>query len=110
MLRNVYDWDCRDETSFWFVIKDSFSGMEELSSKMRNQIRKSLKTYDVERVSANEMLQVGFTIFQSAIENYRVKASQLTLEDFESRIRQNEKAGNVDFGVYMKKKLIRLLH
>lgn len=97
LLRNVYDWDCRDETSFWFVIKDSFSGMEELSSKMRNQIRKSLKTYDVERVSANEMLQVGFTIFQSAIENYRVKASQLTLEDFESRIRQNEKAGNVDF-------------
>jgi len=71
--------------------------MEELSSKMRNQVRKSLKTYDVERVSANEMLQVGFPIFQSAIEHYRVKAAQPTMEDFESGIRQKEKAGNVDF-------------
>lgn len=24
LLRNVYDWDCEHETSFWFVIKDSF--------------------------------------------------------------------------------------
>jgi hypothetical protein len=33
VLRNVYDWDCGHETSFWYVIKDSFVGMEELSSK-----------------------------------------------------------------------------
>lgn len=33
LLRNVYDWDCGHETSFWYVIKDSFVGMEELSSK-----------------------------------------------------------------------------
>ena len=56
------------KTSFWFVIKDSFGGMEELSSKMRNQVRKSLKTYDVCRVSASEMLRVGFPIFQTALE------------------------------------------
>lgn len=97
LLRNVYDWDCEYKTSFWFVIKDSFGGLEELSSKMRNQVKKSLKTYDVCRVSADEMLQVGFPIFQSAIEGYRVKASRITMEAFRDRIRQGEKAGNVDF-------------
>jgi hypothetical protein len=66
LLRNVYDWDCEHETSFWFVIKDSFGGMEELSSKMRNQVKKSLKTYDVCRVSASEMLRVGFSYFSSS--------------------------------------------
>lgn len=97
MLRNVYNWDCKHKTSFWFVIKDSFVGMEELSSKMRNQVKKSLKTYDVRRVPASEMLKVGFPIFQAAIENYRVKASRITIKTFEARIRQSEKTGNIDF-------------
>ena len=71
--------------------------MEELSSKMRNQVKKSLKTYDVCRVSANEMLRVGFPIFQVAVENYKVKATRITMDAFETRIQQSEKAGNVDF-------------
>ena len=33
LLRNVYNWASMYKTSFWFVIKDSFGGMEELSSK-----------------------------------------------------------------------------
>ena len=97
LLRNVYNWASMYKTSFWFVIKDSFGGMEELSSKMRNQVRKSLKTYDVCRVSASEILRVGFPIFQTALENYKVKAAQINMETFETRIRQSEKAGNVDF-------------
>ena len=97
LLRNVYEWDCDHETSFWFVIKDSFGGMEELSSKMRNQVKKSLKTYDVNRVSASEMLLVGFPIFQSALDNYRVKAHRITMDAFKDRIVKCEKAGNVDF-------------
>lgn len=97
LLRNVYNWDCEHKTSFWFVIKDSFGGMEELSSKMRNQVKKSLKTYDVIRVPASEMLKVGFPVFQLAVENYRVKAPQIAIDSFESRIGESEKAGNVDF-------------
>lgn len=97
------------KTSFWFVIKDSFGGMEELSSKMRNQVRKSLKTYDVCRVSASEILRVGFPIFQTALENYKVKAAQINMETFETRIRQSEKAGvMLIFGVCMRKKPIKL--
>ncbi|CDA57052.1 unknown [Prevotella sp. CAG:604] len=42
MVRNTYDFDCDKETLFWYVIKDKFGGMEELSSKKRNQVKKSL--------------------------------------------------------------------
>lgn len=104
MLRNVYDWDSKCETSFWFVIKDSFGGMQELSSKMRNQVKKALKTYDIRRISADEMLKVGFPIFQAAIENYKVKASPISMEAFKVRIQQGEVAGNVDFWCVYEKK------
>ena len=42
MVRNTYDFDCDKETLFWYVIKDKFGGMEELSSKKCNQVKKSL--------------------------------------------------------------------
>ncbi len=97
LVRNTYDFDCKEETSFWFVIKDTFGGMEELSSKKRNQVRKSLKTYDVRRVSAEELLSVGLPIYQEACESYRVKTSVVTDEDFRARILACEKEGSSDY-------------
>ena len=103
LLRIFFDWDCDYKTSFWFVIKDSFAGMEELSSKMRNQVKKSLKTYDIRKISADEMLEIGFPIFQAALANYKVKAESVSEKSFNSRIQQSKIAGNIDFwGVYDK--------
>ena len=50
LVRNTYDFDCGEETGFWYVVKDSFRGMEELSSKMRNQLRRSLANYAFRRM------------------------------------------------------------
>lgn len=97
MVRNTYDFDCKEETSFWYVIKDSFEGMEELSSRCRGKVRRSLKTYDVRRVSAQELLAVGLPIYQEACKSYKVKADIITKQQFEDRIASCEKAGNTDF-------------
>lgn len=96
MLRNVYDFDCTEETSFWHVIKDTFGGMEELSSKMRNQVRKSLKIYAIRKVTADEILRVGYPIFVSAIENYRVKCAPVSYESFVNMIK-NSSSNSYDF-------------
>lgn len=97
MVRNTYDFDCKEETSFWYVIKDKFGGMEELSSRSRGKVRRSLKTYDVRRVSAQELLAVGLPIYQEACKSYKVKADIITKQQFEDRIASCEKAGNTDF-------------
>lgn len=97
MVRNTYDFDCKEETSFWYVIKDSFGGMEGMPTKMRTKIRKSLKTYEVKRVSAQELLAVGLPIYQEACKSYRVKADVITKQQFEDRIASCEKARNADF-------------
>lgn len=83
MVRNTHSFDCQKETSFWYVIKDFWGGMDELSSKMRNQVKKSLKTYNVERISAEEFRRIGLSIYNSAQENYKVAASLTSQKDID---------------------------
>lgn len=89
MTRNVYDFDCKEETSFWYVIKDSFGGMEELSSKMRNQVKKCFKTMEVKPISAECLLKEGYDVFVAAIDSYAVKAVPPTRAEFEARIKNS---------------------
>lgn len=86
MVRNAYNFDCGHETSFWYVIKDSFAGMEELSSKMRNQVKKCFKTMRVEKISSEELKENGYPVFVEASESYKVKAVPPTREQFFARI------------------------
>lgn len=99
MVRNVYDFDCKEETSFWYVIKDSFGGMEELSSKMRNQVKKCFKTMRVEKISSEYLMANGYEVYVEASDSYRVKAVAPTKMEFENRIRssvENEYWGVID--------------
>lgn len=110
-MRNAYDFDCHEATSFWYVIKDSFSGMEELSSKMRNQVRKSLKTYDVRRISREEFCRVALPVYNAALASYKVKAQLVTQDNIVStsqgankefgRIRQRRWSGGGGSGQYL---------
>lgn len=90
MVRNIYDFDCKEETLFWYVIKDSFGGMSELSSKMRNQVKKCFKTMRVEIISADFLIANGYDVFIEAYKNYRVKENPPSKEEFNSRIRNAE--------------------
>lgn len=83
-VRNVYDFDCASPTEFWFVVKDSFGGMEELSSKMRNQVRRSFKECDFRMIGLAEMMQSGYEVYVSACEGYRKKAKALSKSDYKA--------------------------
>ena len=65
--------------------------MEELSSKMRNQVKKSLKTYDVKRITAEEFRKIALPIYNAAQENYRVKAQLSTQQEIDSLARAMNK-------------------
>lgn len=89
-IKNVYDFDCKQETQFWYVIKDSFGGLEELSSKKRNQIRKSLKTYDVRMVTKEDILKFGYDIHIKALKHYKIPAEVVSKESFANRIENHK--------------------
>lgn len=101
MVRCISHFDKLEPTGFWFVIKDSFGGMEELSSKMRNQVRKALKTYDIRIATKDEMLKWGLHIQNSAIAHYKVKAAEVSQDAFARRI--NEAGDDIEYWMCFKK-------
>lgn len=78
--------------------------MEELSSKMRNQVKKSLKIYDMEMISPDEFRRIGLFIYNSAQEKYRVKTSLTTQEKINRMVENANKSDcKIDIGaVYSK--------
>lgn len=87
MLRNTYDFDTADKTSFWYIIKDTFGGMDELSSSTRNCIRRSLKTIEYRRISGDILLRDGgYDVMVAACKSYKVKCSVPSIESFTQRI------------------------
>lgn len=72
-VRNIFDFDC-GETDFWFVIKDSFGGFDELTSRDRGKVRKALKTFDIRPIDKEMMKEKGYELYLSAASHYKVKA------------------------------------
>ena len=75
-VRNVFDWDCQEETCFWYVIQDAPIGIEFLHGKCRNQVRRSYKTLqfrmlDVNRGGTDELYEV----YNSSFTRYKVQTS-----------------------------------
>lgn len=86
IVRNLYDFDNDIETSYWYVIKDNFGGMDELSSNMRNQIRKCLKSIEIKQITKEFLALYGYDVYCAAAENYKVKCKVPSNEEFLDRV------------------------
>lgn len=85
-VRNTYNFDCAEETEFWHIIKDVFNGIEEVPSKYRGNVRKSLDKYEIKIVSKEYVIDNCYETHKTASEHYRVKAQAPTLEQFASHL------------------------
>ncbi|MFB6340429.1 hypothetical protein ACE1ET_01845 [Saccharicrinis sp. FJH62] len=92
-LRYYSEWD-NGKGEFWFVIKDGFKGLEELSSKTRNQVRKGLKNCIVKKVSIEEIEQNGYQVYIKAFEKYDTFLKPMSKDIFQMSLR---KKNNYDF-------------
>lgn len=87
IVQNAFDFDTPQPTEFWYVIKDSFGGMDELSAKMRNQVRRSFRECEIRRISIDCLSQQGYTVYCAAAEGYHVKVQPPTREEFSARLK-----------------------
>ena len=87
LVRNTYGFDCAEQTPFWYVIKDTFGDLKELSTNTRNQVRHGLKNYTIRRISAEELLAQGYVVYCAAANAYKIPTQTPTKEEFENRIR-----------------------
>lgn len=84
-LRWISEWDTR-ESEFWYVIKDSFGGMEELSSNTRSKVRRGLKQCIVKKVSKEIIANEGYDVYHHAFDNYNTYIKPTNREIFKQNI------------------------
>lgn len=84
-VRNTFNWDKPEETHFWYIIKDKWGDIDELPSKTRNQVRKSLKCYDVRIVTPETMVKDGFNLYNESRKRFYDPKLLVTKEQWEKR-------------------------
>jgi len=88
-LRYTDEWN-REEGAFWFVIKEYFGGMEELSANTRSKIRRGEKRNDVRQVDAEYIAQFGYAVYVHAFEQYNTFMDPIDQKHFKAHIHSQE--------------------
>lgn len=87
-IRYTSEWD-RDESEFWYVIKDNFDGMNELSGNSRSKVRRGEKRNYVKRVDAKYIYQYGYNVYVSAFKYYCTFTKPLEEKEFQEHIKES---------------------
>lgn len=84
MVRNTFDFDCQEETTFWNLIKDRYEGLDELSGNTRKKVRRSLEKLEFRKVNNEFIKSLGYPILKASFEDYPVKDRIMTQKTFET--------------------------
>ncbi len=90
LVRNTYDFDCHEETSFWYVIKDRFGDMEELSPRVRNKVRHAQNSFNYRLIDQALLKENGYPIIAETYADYAVKDRTMNEEIFKNYLDQYE--------------------
>lgn len=64
------DWDCAEETQWWYVIKDEPFDIDALKSKRRYEVRKGIKFFDVSEFDYKNAKEEIYRIQLAAMRSY----------------------------------------
>lgn len=95
-LRWISDFDCDDETDFYYVIKSSTRSLEELSSNTRSKVRRGLKNCSVRKVDRDYIAVNAYDVYRKAFGRYEADSRPVREEEFSDGIR-NRDASEWDF-------------
>lgn len=70
MVRNTYNFDCQEETCFWYVIKDSIVDIEGLKPRVRNKIKHAQKAFVYRQIDLSFLKEKGYPILSDVFEGY----------------------------------------
>ena len=102
LVRNTYDFDCQKETCFWYVIKDTFNGLEELPSRVRNKVKHALNYFDYQCISYDMMCEKAFPIVEETFSDYAVHERKMDQDVFEQYLNQCKERNFDYWGIFEK--------
>lgn len=66
------EFDCEEETNWWYIIKDAPFDIETLSSSSKKHIRQSLKKVCVEKINPKEYCKDLCRVYNNACDSYKI--------------------------------------
>ena len=91
LARWTSDYDCEENTGWWYVVKEAPFNIEEFSSKRRKNIRQSLKKCYVTQIDPLEYCDDLYYVYKAAFLKYKDADNELTFEDFRDRCQKDKK-------------------
>lgn len=101
-VRNTYDFDCNEQTDFWYVIKDNFGGIDELSSNERNKIRRSIKVFDFKLIDIELVQKKAYSIVKATFVDYNVTDRPMNEDVFNEYLEHCERNDYDYWGAFSK--------
>ncbi len=100
LARWTTDFDCKEKTDFWYVIKDDDYDISKLKAKRRYEITKARKFFEVREINplkfAEELYEVQVVAFSAYPEKYRPSV------DHDSFVNDLGKWNGLWFGVFLR--------
>ncbi len=94
MIRNTYDFDTDEETSFWFVIKDKIEDIAELPFSARRNIRISQRKYYFDTIDRDDFVKIAYPVF---VENQKSFGNKIMSEaDFRQMVEQYKTESEIE--------------
>ncbi|MFO7790642.1 MAG: hypothetical protein R6V32_08725 [Bacteroidales bacterium] len=81
-IRWPSEWDKDKESLWWYVIKDAFGGLEELSGNTRSKVRRSFKRQDFRKVDPEIISEQAYDVYCEAFNSYKTHLKPLSENDF----------------------------
>ena len=100
LVRNTYDFDHPETTTFWNLIKDNFGGLEELSGNTRKKVRRSLEHFEFKLIDSQLVKEKGYPIMQATYADYAVSDRPMNSRTFNETINLFERLHYEFWGVF----------
>jgi hypothetical protein len=88
MVRNTYDFDTSEKTSFWYVIKDHFEDFEELKPRVRNKIRHAFQHFEYKKIQFDLFEKNVFPILEDTFAHYKIQDRKMNREVFSEYLQE----------------------
>lgn len=102
LVRNTYNFDQKEESHFWFIIKDKFGGSEELNSRDRNKVRHAFEMFDYHILPHEILKQKGYAITEETFGDYPVNDRKMNEKIFARFIEERSGEGFEHWGIFEK--------
>lgn len=83
LARWTSDWDCREETEFYWCIKDDGFDIAKLKAKLRYEINKGKKNFETRIIDPREYVDEIYSVYLDSLKGYPASVRPETRETIE---------------------------